>query len=238
MEKGEDRGFVLHSRRFRENSRILDLFTSDHGRVSVLGRVSRRQAIRKTVLFQPFIEVDVSWRGRGELPNLTSIEEVESIRLSGKQVLCGLYCNELLLYSLGKSISVPELYKHYKIALYNLSSGAAPEPCLREFEHFILEEAGQGLDFNTDCRTGKQLDADGAIYFQPGYGFSIEKPAGKVVLLNAIDMKILQSGKLVLESQQKGVKMVYQAAIRHMLQNRELRTRQLFREVNKLNATE
>lgn len=238
MEKGQDRGFVLHSRRFRENSRILELFTRNHGRVSVLGRVPRKQAIKKTLLFQPFIEVDVSWRGRGELLNLTSIEEALPIRLRGKRALCGLYCNELLLYSLGKFISAPELYKHYKRTLSGLSAEKPPEPCLREFEHFLLEEAGQGLDFYTDYKTGQQLELDGVIFFQPGYGFSIEKPAGKVVELNAIDMKMLQSGKLALESREKGVKMVYQAAIRHMLQNKELRSRQLFKEVNKLNATE
>ncbi len=238
MEKGEDCGFVLHSRRFQENSRILELFTLGHGRISVLGRVARKQAIRKTVLFQPFIEVDISWRGRGELPNLGSIEELQAIRLTGKQVLCGLYCNELLLYSLGKSIAVPELYNHYIITLQKLSGQEPPEPCLREFEHMVLDEAGQGLDFYTDCNTGQHLQVEGNIFFQPGYGFSSEKPAGKVIQLNGSDIEILRAGKSTLKYQQKGVKMVYQAAIRHMLQNRELRSRQLFKEVNSLSGSE
>lgn len=234
MEKGDDRGFVLHSRRFRENSRILDVFTYGHGRLSLLARVSRKQALRKTLLFQSFTELSLSWRGGGSLPNLGFVEEIQALPMSGKQAVCGLYCNELLIYSLASSIVVPELYLFYRTTLQRLSGQRFDESYLREFESRILEESGQGLDFFHDCNTGGELGRSGAYYYQPGYGFSVKEPTGERLQINTRDMQALQSGQLTMQDNPKGVKMVYRAAINHMLQNRSLNSRQLFRELAKL----
>ena len=234
MEKGQDNGFIIHSRRFRENSRVLDLFTRQHGRISVLGRVSRKQALRKTVLFQSFREVSVSWRGNGSLPALTAIEEIQSYPLKGDLLLCGLYCNELLYYTLTSSIAAPDLYQFYKNTIRRLSEEPFNESSLREFELKILEESGQGLDFFHDCSTGMELGVNEDYYFQPGFGFSCREPTGQSLQLDQRDMDALQSGKLGMQEMRKGVKLVYRSAINHMLHNRSLHSRRLFKELNQL----
>ena len=61
--------YVLHHHPYRDTSRILELFTRDHGRVSVFARGAR--GARKTgaalaSILQPFNRVLVSWSGKGE----------------------------------------------------------------------------------------------------------------------------------------------------------------------------
>ena len=69
--------FVLHHRPYRDTSRILELFTRDHGRVSVFARgarSARKAGTALTSILQPFNRLLVSWSGRGEAGQLTGAE--------------------------------------------------------------------------------------------------------------------------------------------------------------------
>ncbi len=83
MSVGESRrvqlqpAYVLHHRPYRDTSRILELFTRDHGRISVFARGAR--AARKTgaslvSTLQPFNRLLVSWTARSEAGQLTGAE--------------------------------------------------------------------------------------------------------------------------------------------------------------------
>ena len=69
--------YVLHHRPYRDTSRILELFTRDHGRVSVFARGARggaRSGGSLLPILQPFNRLLVSWSGRGEAGQLTGAE--------------------------------------------------------------------------------------------------------------------------------------------------------------------
>ncbi len=91
--------FLLHHYPWRDSSRIVELLTRGHGRVSVFARASR--AVRLGAVgsaLQPFAELLVSWSGRGEAGQLTGAERVRPpAQLAGDRLMSGFYANELLL---------------------------------------------------------------------------------------------------------------------------------------------
>ena len=59
-------GYVLHHRPWRDTSRILDVFTREHGRLSLFARGVRGPKSRLASLLQPFRPLLLSWSGHGD----------------------------------------------------------------------------------------------------------------------------------------------------------------------------
>jgi DNA repair protein RecO (recombination protein O) len=70
--------FLLHHYPWRDSSRILELLTRTHGRVSVIARASRQANSAMGSALQLFRELLVSWTARGELGYLVAVERVTS----------------------------------------------------------------------------------------------------------------------------------------------------------------
>ena len=68
--------FLLHHYPWRDTSRILELLTRTHGRVSVIARASRKTSATVGSVLQPFNAALVSWTSRGELGYLTGAERI------------------------------------------------------------------------------------------------------------------------------------------------------------------
>ncbi|HXW10320.1 MAG TPA: DNA repair protein RecO C-terminal domain-containing protein [Steroidobacteraceae bacterium] len=68
--------FLLHHYPWRDTSRILELLTRTHGRVSVVARGSRQSAATTGGSLQSFTACLVSWSGRGEMGYLTGVERL------------------------------------------------------------------------------------------------------------------------------------------------------------------
>jgi len=137
--------FVLHRRPYRETSWIVELFSQDHGRVAVVARGIRKARSRSAALLQPFMPLLVSWQGKGELQNLSQVEAgAEQPALSGKNLRCGFYLNELLMRLLPKQDPHARLFTVYRQTLENLQ-GPVCEKTLRLFEKNLLMEIGYGL---------------------------------------------------------------------------------------------
>ena len=66
--------YVLHSREYRDTSRILDVFTARHGRITLFARGARGPKSKLASLLMPFRPLLVSWSGRGEAAQLTGAE--------------------------------------------------------------------------------------------------------------------------------------------------------------------
>ena len=67
--------WLLHHRPWSDSSRILELLTRDHGRVTLFARgVRRGQSTLKAVL-QPFVPLSVSWSGRADGGVKVSLDE-------------------------------------------------------------------------------------------------------------------------------------------------------------------
>ena len=109
--------YVLHHRPYRDTSRILELFTRDHGRVSVFARGARggvKSGASLLPLLQPFNRLLVSWSGRGEAGQLTGAEfDGAMTPLPPDRLVHGFYLNELLLKLFARHDSHPDVFALY-----------------------------------------------------------------------------------------------------------------------------
>ncbi len=221
-------GFILHSRRFRENSRIIEIFTRDHGRLSLVARVSPKGG---AALLQPFRELLFTWRGRRDLKNMQSAEPLASLVLDGEAGICGLYCNEVLQRVLPAQEPLPSVYGQYRWALERLAAGAPPSATLRRFEWHLLDALGYAADTAEDWLTGAPLAPAERYCFLPGHGFSVATPGRDAVVIDAATMRALQAEDFDDPALQRQLRAVTAAALRPLLGERELKSRQLMRQL-------
>ena len=72
--------------------------TRTRGRVAAVVRGARGSG--KPRPLEPFGLVEVSWRGRGQLPTATTIEALKRYPLLGERLYAGMYLNEVLVRAL------------------------------------------------------------------------------------------------------------------------------------------
>src|SRR5580765_7885811 len=140
-------GYLLHHRPWRDTSRILEVYTREHGRMTLFARGVRGPTAKLAAVLQPFQPLLLSFSGRGEAPALTGAERAhECAALPAPCLLAAFYMNELLLKLTTRHDPLPELFDHYHATLGQLRGGAPLEPALRLFEKRLLEILGYGLD--------------------------------------------------------------------------------------------
>jgi DNA repair protein RecO (recombination protein O) len=154
-------GFVLHRRSYRETSYLTDLFTLELGKVSAVARGVRGNKSDKKSLLQAFQPLLLSVSGKHELRNLNQLESTGSmLQLVGHQLFSAMYLNELLNRLLPKEVPHPELFQCYQQSLNWLASGGEIEPCLRQFELFLLNDMGYGVDLTQEYESGETVESD------------------------------------------------------------------------------
>ncbi len=164
-------GFVLHSRPFRDSSLILDCFTRDYGRLSLVAKGARSAKSRQRQLCQPFMALLLSWQGKSNLKTLIQLESCElPLRLTGNHLFSGFYLNELLIRLLPEQDSCPEIFDRYRQTLQSLAQQEDLEPVLRKFEFGLLEELGYRINLYRDA-DGIELDAQQNYRWQPEHGW-------------------------------------------------------------------
>jgi len=161
--------FLIHRRMYQDSSLLLDFFTRHYGKIRLVARGARSN---KTSL-QMFQCLNISYRGRSVLKNLTDWESSDQPRrLLGNDLVLVMYTNELL------SRLLPEAEKHQKlfdgyfnfIGMISEQSETEKEYSLRLFENLLLEELGYGLEFNKDFK-GNPIDSELEYHFQEHNGF-------------------------------------------------------------------
>ncbi len=63
------RGFVLHRRPYSETSLLVDLFTEETGRLTVIAKGARAKRSAWKSVLQPFTPLLLRWSGKGALKN-------------------------------------------------------------------------------------------------------------------------------------------------------------------------
>jgi DNA repair protein RecO (recombination protein O) len=234
--------FVLHSRPYRETSVLLDLFTHEHGRISVIAKGVRSKRSRLKSLLQPFVPLLISWQGKGELGTLTGAEgQGYYNNLNGECLLSGLYLNELLMRVLHKFDPQPGLYTIYQKTLLELQ-GEGLQKTLRLFEKKLLEEIGYGLQLLYAQPAGTIIDADHYYHFHPEHGFEyygeLNKTAGAV--FSGKSLLAIAADQLDDETVQRDCKRLMRLALAPLLGKNPLQSRKLYlhRTMNKDEQTE
>lgn len=189
--------FVLHAKPFKENSQILQLFSLEQGRFSVIakGVKGKRSQARKAIL-QPFNELTIHYIGKSELKTLTQCDLVTSpsfmpgMSLQGKVLACGYYANELLLRALPERHDYPELYFAYRQFISSLKEEPEVAPLLRNFEIALLTAMGIAPDCEFDIEQNP-IDRDKQYTYIQQSGFKLAEPS---VNYHSINVGIRESG--------------------------------------------
>ena len=224
--------FVLHTRPFKESSLILELFTLESGRCSVLAKgVRGNKKNSKRALLQPFQPLALSWVGRSDLKTLRQLEVIgQSFALVGIPSLSGLYMNELIMKLLIQWDPHPSIFDMYQTSLNRLSSKETPSIVLREFELALLDELGYGIDWLCDIH-GDVIEPDVDYGFIPDQGF-IPLVAMPKEGLQARGIHIIAIGKR--DWEHKGslavARKVIRAIIDPLVDHKELNSRKLLQQ--------
>ena len=189
--------YLLHHRPWSDTSRILELMTRSHGRVTLFARGARRPGSALRGVLQPFVPLLVSWSGRADGGTLTGAEIGGALRpLPPAQLMSGFYLNELLLRLL------PREDRHDRVfdCLRGCDRPSWPVPTttrpLRVFELILLEELGYGLELARDAASGEPLEPDRYYHFQPGRGvLAVRDAAGEPDAIRGRDMLAVSCGE-------------------------------------------
>ena len=217
--------FVLHHREYRDTSRILDVFSARHGRITLFARGARGPKSKLASLLMPFRPLLVSWTGRGDAAQLTGAEpDGEPLVLPARQVLSGFYLNELIINLTTRHDPQTQLFEDYSRTLRRLCVEAQPEPALRVFEKRLLESIGYGLEIDVDAGSHYQ--------YRPSDGLHEVREdapgayAGRCLL--ALREESLDDSQAL-----DVARRVLRQALDHCLEGRELRTRTVARSMTR-----
>ena len=218
-------GYILHHRPYRDTSRILEVITRDHGRISVFARGVRGPKAKLASVLQPFQMLLLSWTGRGEAAQLTGAESAQAAApLPPSYLMAAFYLNELLLKLTTRHDPLPVLFDAYHTALESLRQGAALEPELRVFEKRLLEALGYGLDLEAEAQTGKRIQPHQYYHFRPEQGLvpTVVEASGALAGESLIGLanEHLEGARALEDSRR-----LLQAALAQCLEGRPLTTR-------------
>ncbi len=139
--------YVLHQYPYRDTSRIVEVFTAEHGRLTLFARGANGPKSALKGVLRPFQRLLMSWAGKTEACALAAAEVDGAVtRLAKERLMSGFYLNELLLKLTHRSDSHPEIFYSYASCIEALCAGAAEEPALRLFEKRLLHDLGYGLE--------------------------------------------------------------------------------------------
>ena len=209
---------------YQGSSLLLDFFTCHYGKIRLVARGARSN---KTSL-QMFQCLNISYKGRSDLKNLTDWESSDQPRrLLGNNLVLAMYTNELL------SRLLPEGEKHQKVfdgywnylGVINDQSDTEKEYSLRLFENLLLEELGYGIEFNKDSK-GSPIDSELDYQFQEYKGFVVKAdgniPGEALLVVDDGNNDYLGNDHLAI------LKKINRKRLRSILGEKPLKSRELF----------
>lgn len=220
-------GFILHRRSYSETSLILEVFTREYGRLGLMARGARRRSGRNPTPMEPFQVLLLSWRGRGELPTLGGCEpNGPPIRLTGNQLVSGLYLNELIVRLLQRGDAHPELFDNYAHTLARLAGPADTESLLRSFEVRLMEAVGYALELQEEVGTGQPVSAQRRYRYDPEAG---PRPADGSDTIGGDTLIALARDEGLSQEQRREAKRLMRGLLNGLLDGRPLNSRKLWR---------
>ena len=229
--------FVLHHRPWRDTSRMLEVLSREHGRLTLFARGVRGPRPRSASLLQPFTPLLAAWTGSGDAAQLTQVEPMPTdgpavAGLPAPALLSGWYLNELLLKLTLRVDPQPAVFDLYAATLERLRAAAAPAPALRGFERDLLGLLGYGLELRHEARSGAPLRPDAYYHFHLDLGF-VETPSGGEAAYPGRSLLALAADDLQETAVLEDTRRLMRAALDHALEGRELRTRAVARAVTR-----
>jgi len=228
--------FLLHHRDYSDSSRIVELFTREHGRISLFAKGARRPKSPFRPLLQPFVPLLVSWSGSVDGGQLTGAELAgEAAPMPAQRLMSGFYLNELLLRLTPRGEPSQEVFEAYVLAVEALRRNAAEQATLRGFEKELLGQLGYGLDLAQEAESGEPLSADRYYHFIPGMGLRVADGATDATeRYRGSELLDLGAGKLDSPGTLRAAKRLLRSALEHCLEGRGLHSREVMRALRRM----
>jgi DNA repair protein RecO (recombination protein O) len=223
--------YILHHRPYRDTSRILEVLSRDHGRLTLFARGVRGPKAKLASILQPFRLLLLSWSGRGEAAQLTGAETAQHCApLPARCLMASFYLNELLIKLTTRHDPLPALFDDYHATVASLCQGMRLEPALRIFEKRLLDALGYGLDLCTEARSGNRIEPEGYYHFRPAQGLflTVGGASGALAGHSLINLasEQLDGARDLVDSRR-----LLQAALAQCLEGRELTTRAVAKSI-------
>ncbi len=238
--------YVLHQRAYRDSSLLLEVFSYHHGRVGLIARGVKGKNNQHRGLLQPFVPLQLSWSGRGELQTVTDVEAIDSMhQLTGQVLLSGFYLNELLINLLHRHDPHSDLFDYYRYTLKQLdgitdsrNEAWVLQRSLRLFEKQLLQEIGYGLILDYAVDKGKEIEPRALYQYVLGQG-----PVQAVAETSAVSLfkgsSLLSFAEQRLDDPQslKDAKHLTRMVLEHYLAGKKLHSRQLLQDLQRTTDT-
>ena len=224
-----DFAFVLHRRRFRETSLIVELLTPHLGRVAAVARGALRRRSDLAGLLQPLVPLEIELRGRSELLTLVRAEAAgPALAVNGARLYSVFYINELLIRLTAVHDPMPELFEDYRAALAAIGSDTPLEPVLRRFEIALLGAVGLALNLTTLADSDHPLDAIDEYVYALDRGPVRATPNQAGCRVRGATLLALADGAELSADCLDEAKRLMRYVINHHLDGRPLLSRELF----------
>jgi DNA repair protein RecO (recombination protein O) len=221
--------YILHSYPFKETSLLVEVFSQNYGRLSLLAKGARRPRSVLRGYLQPFQQIQATWSGVGELKTLFGVEWSSCfLGLQNQSLICGFYLNELLIKLLPREDPNPKLFDFYHKVLERLAKREDFEKVLRLFELRFLKELGYEVGLEYDVKQNKILPH--LLYFyEAEYGASpFLKKTNNGIKLNGQTLIDMANEEYSNPTTIKQSKLLMRYLISFYLDNKDLKTRELF----------
>lgn len=222
--------YLLHRRRYRNTSQLVDFITPEHGVVRLVARGSLRRGSSLRALLQLFSPLRISFAGRGELMNLNAAEPAGvSHSLSGDASLAAFYVSELALKLVPRGDGNAEAFSCYSRALAALASAVPIASELRAFEYHLLLSLGLGPNLDCEAMTGSAVEPESSYRYDPEGGLVLAPSGGEI--FRGSDLLALRAERFGEPEVLTTARRLLGPIIRHYLGNQPLNSPLVAREV-------
>jgi len=222
------RCFVLHRRPYSESSLILDVFSEEYGRITMMSKGARSRRSTLKGALQPFTPLLMKWSGNGGMKTLRQAESISlGLPLHGISLYSALYVNELLDRVIENETPYPALFHDYLHVLTELAQTENPEPALRRFELALLDALGYGVDFMHCAGSGELVEPDMTYRFREQKGFIASVRNDNLTFLGN-ELIAIAERRFINKEQLKAAKRFTRIALKPYLGVKPLKSRELF----------
>ncbi|ASG67572.1 DNA repair protein RecO [Francisella halioticida] len=216
--------YILHQRKYKENTLLVSIFTQEFGKLSAIVRTSKKTAN----LYQPLIKLrgQISFAKKEEgLNKIYNTEPVEfSYQSSYINLLSLQYINELIYILLSHSHEEELLFDKYAFILKSINDNNY-RYLLRMFELELLESLGQGI--YVDCDTENVPIECNCNYYIFPHNFKRSIKAFSNTVRGSKLLKINQPISMWDENDLKAISRVTRICIDNVLAGKKLKSREL-----------
>ncbi|MDF2154122.1 DNA repair protein RecO [Vibrio sp. CAU 1672] len=226
--EGLQRCFVLHRRPYSESSLILDVFSEEYGRITLMAKGARSKRSSLKGALQPFTPLLLKWSGNAAMKTLRQAEPISlGLPLTGINLYSAMYVNELVARVLAAEVAMPALFHDYLQALTELAQCDNPEPALRRFELALLAALGYGVDFLHCAGTGEPVEPGMTYRYREQKGFIASVRRDNLTFFGD-ELIAISERRFVTKAQLKAAKRFTRIALKPYLGGKPLKSRELF----------